>query len=126
STVGLTALSFVRTADSRYPSGVLLPSFPFRGYAMRTLLSLGAVLVALVGSSSELLAAPVPADKPQPSIDGKYTLLSVSTPDDRAGGGGGFPGGGVIGPGGGRVMIRPGLAATYMAGPATITKNQIT
>jgi len=48
---------------------------------MRTLTSL-AVLVVLAGP---LLAAPVPADKPPPSIEGKYTLLSVSTPNDRVG-----------------------------------------
>jgi hypothetical protein len=92
---------------------------------MRLLTSLTIALVALVGSNASG-KAPVPTEKPAPSIDGKYTLLSVSTPEDR-GGGAAFPGGGVIGgPGGARVMVRPGLAATYMVGPASITKNQIT
>ena len=88
---------------------------------MRTLSSLAVVLVVFGG---ELRAAPVPADKPPPSIDGKYTLVSVSTPDDR----GGAAGGGAVigGPGGGVMRVRPGLLATYMTGPATITKNQIT
>ena len=43
------------------------------------------MLVALVGSrAEEKIAAPVPKDTPLLTIDGKYTLLSVSTPADRA------------------------------------------
>jgi hypothetical protein len=92
---------------------------------MRTLLSL-AMLVALTGSCGKLIAAPVPNDKPPPSIAGKYTLTSVSTPDDR-GAAGGFGGGGPVGgPGGAFGRARPGLAATYMIGPANITKSTIT
>jgi hypothetical protein len=93
---------------------------------MRTLLSLSVVLVALAGSCGQLLAAPVPADKPAPSLEGKYTLLSVSTPEDRPGPGGGGPVAGGFPGGGGVMRVRPGLAATYMVGPAAITKNRIT
>ncbi|MBN9121293.1 MAG: hypothetical protein J0I06_19435 [Planctomycetes bacterium] len=89
---------------------------------MRTLVSL-ALLVALAGSHAGG-KAPVPKDAPPPSIEGKYTLLSMSGPDDRNGGGGGF--GGVAGPGGGVVRIRTSPASLYMTGPATITKNTIT
>jgi len=98
---------------------------------MRKLLSFAVVLVALAGSR----ATPVPKDAP--AIDGKYNLLLVSTPEDRAGpngpGGlapGGFGGPGAFGPGGGGGGWGvPGGWATnssYMVGPATITKNEIT
>jgi uncharacterized protein (TIGR03067 family) len=90
---------------------------------MNTLLSLAVVLVAFVGSrAEEKIAAPVPKDTPLLTIDGKYTLLSVSTPADRrAGLNAGFPGGG---PGGGGVRLT--VNSAYMVGPATITKNEIT
>ncbi len=88
---------------------------------MRKLFSLAVVLTALAGSRA---AAPVPKDTPSPTLEGKYTLLSMSTPNDRGGGaaGGGFPAGG---PGGGFV-VRATANSVYMTGPATITKNEIT
>lgn len=91
---------------------------------MRTLFSLATVLL-FVGSAA---AAPVPTTPPPQTLDGKYTLLSVSSPADRANaaGGGGF--GGVGGPGGGPVMVRAsGLtASSLLAGPAVFTKGEIT
>src|SRR5262249_649976 len=74
-----------------------------------------AVLVVLAGP---LLAAPVPTDKPPPSIDGKYTLLSVSTPNDRVGPGGGFPAGG---PGG---FGRASVTSTLLLRRATLPKHE--
>ena len=91
---------------------------------MHTLLTLAAVVVALAWSRpGAAVAAPQPKEKPLPSIDGKYTLLSMSTPADRGGGGGGFPAGG---PGGGGFAVRASANSVYMAGPATITKTEIT
>ncbi|QJW96090.1 hypothetical protein [Frigoriglobus tundricola] len=94
---------------------------------MRKLLSLAVVLVVLAGSR----AAPVPKDAP--AIDGKYNLLSVSTPADREipnGPGGLAPGGfGGGGPGGGWGVAAPAgwpTISSVMVGPATITKNEIT
>jgi len=57
---------------------------------MRTLAIFTLVLIAIAGSgANENAAAPQPKDnEPKLSIEGKYTLLSVSSPDDRAGGGG--------------------------------------
>jgi uncharacterized protein (TIGR03067 family) len=96
---------------------------------MNTLLSLAVVLVALVGSrAEEKIAAPLPKDTPLLTIDGKYTLLSVSTPADR-GALGGFPNGGGVGPGGGGFGgggVRMTANSAYMVGPATITKKEIT
>jgi uncharacterized protein (TIGR03067 family) len=77
---------------------------------MRTLAPLVAVLVAFaVSQSGEMIAAPVPKDKPPPSIDGKYTLLSVANSTT------------AVGPGG--KASRSGSIA--LVGPATITKNEI-
>lgn len=89
---------------------------------MRRFVTLAALALVLVGPRSG--AAPVPKETPQASIDGKYTLVSVSLPEDRqmAANPGGFPAGGP----GGAIRIRTSAAATYMAGPATITKNTIT
>jgi uncharacterized protein (TIGR03067 family) len=89
---------------------------------MRMFIPVAAVLIAFVGSHAGG-KAPVPKDAPAPSgIDGKYTLLSVSSPDDR-GGGAGF---GAAGGPGGVVRVRTSPASLYMTGPATITKNTIT
>lgn len=81
------------------------------------------VAIALVGSPAAG-KAPVPKDAPAPTIDGRYTLLSMSTPDDRGAGGGGVGFGGAGGPGG--IRIRTSTASLYMVGPATITKTTIT
>ena len=91
---------------------------------MRTLL----LTVALVAFAAPLRAAPVPAEKPAPAIDGKYNLVSLSSPNDRAGPGGGFaPAGGGFPGGGGVVMVgRVTPATALMLGPAHITKNEIT
>lgn len=88
---------------------------------MRRFLLLAVLAVALVGPRAG--AAPVPKDAPQPTIDGKYTLVSVSLPEDRqmaAAGAGGFPAGVPAG-----IRLRTSTTAMYMAGPATITKNTI-
>lgn len=92
---------------------------------MRTPFSLAIVLAVFAGSPLGA-AAPVPAQKAPPSLDGKYTLLSVSSPTDRAnaGGPGGF-GGAVGGPGGG-FAVRGVNASSLLAGPAVFTKNEIT
>ncbi|MDY3551232.1 DUF4177 domain-containing protein [Gemmata sp. JC717] len=90
---------------------------------MRALCSLTTAFVVFTASAG---AAPVPTEKPAPSLEGKYTLLSVSSPADRAGAaGGGF--GAVAPPGGGAVVVRAaGLtASSLLAGPATFTKNEI-
>lgn len=90
---------------------------------MRTLLSVAVVLVAAAGSHAGG-KAPVPKDKGAAAGDiaGKYTLLSVSTPDDRNGAGG-FGGIAAGGPGG---VVRIRTSSVYMTGPATITKDTIT
>jgi len=93
---------------------------------MRTLVTLAALAVALVGAPA-FGKAPVPKEAPQPTIDGKYTLMSVSLPEDRAMAGN--PGGIAIGGPGGLpagLRIRTSTTALYMAGPAVITKNTIT
>jgi hypothetical protein len=91
---------------------------------MRTLSTLAVVLVALAASrAGEKIAAPVPKDKPALAIEGKYTLLSVTTQTVAFGPGGpGGPGGGpaAAGFGGARVNVSP-----FLVGPATITKNEI-
>ena len=96
---------------------------------MSKLLSFAAVLVTLAGSR----AAPVPKDAP--AIDGKYSVLLVSTPADREGrngpggggfGGGGFGGGGPGGAGGWGAPAGWPTTSSYMVGPATITKSEIT
>src|SRR5580700_806851 len=94
---------------------------------MHTLPMLAVVMFAL---ANQKIAAPAPKDAPAQSIEGKYTLLSVSYPTDRAGPGGGFPGGGPgggagggFGPAGG---VRVSVNAAMLTGPATITKNEIT
>jgi len=89
---------------------------------MRTLIPVAAVLVVFAGAHAGG-KAPVPNAKSPPSIDGKYTLLSMSSPDDRNGGAGGF---GAVGGPGGAVRIRTSPASLYMTGPATITKDKIT
>jgi uncharacterized protein (TIGR03067 family) len=97
---------------------------------MRTLPSLAVVLIALVGlRAEEKIAAPAPKDTPPLSIDGKYTLLSVSTLADRMAPGrlavpkgaakGGAAGG--IAPG-----ARGVVSSALVLGGATITKNEIT
>jgi uncharacterized protein (TIGR03067 family) len=94
---------------------------------MRTFCSLAVVLVVFSGSRAA--AAPVPKDAPLPTIDGSYSLLSLSTPEDRmvangmgafGGPGGGFGGGGPVFIGGRRTN------SVYMTGPATIGKTEIT
>jgi hypothetical protein len=96
---------------------------------MHTLPMLAVVVFALAGGqANQKIAAPAPKDAPAQSIEGKYTLLSVSYPTDRAGPGGfavpgGPGGGGGIGPGGG---VRVSVNAAMLTGPATITKNEIT
>ena len=93
---------------------------------MNTFSTLAIVLGALANTAPEQrIAAPTPKEPPSVSIEGKYNLVSVSLADDRAGGPGGLGGRGggvVIGGPGGRVSAN----AAYMAGPATITKNEIT
>jgi hypothetical protein len=91
---------------------------------MRTLLPLAAV----VALAAPLRAAPVPNEKPLPAIDGKYNLVSLSTPDTRIGPGGGFApaGGGFPGGGGGVMVGRVSAATALLLGPAHITKNEIT
>src|SRR5205807_664987 len=88
------------------------------------------VAVAALVCSGNLFAAPVPTDKPPPSIDGKYTLVSLSMPNDRVGPGGGFPGGGPAGGPAGGAWVGPAgrisPAVAIMLGPTTITKNEIT
>jgi hypothetical protein len=100
---------------------------------MHTLPMLAVVMFALAGGqANQKIAAPAPKDAPAQSIEGKYTLLSVSYPTDRAGpGGGGFPGGGGGGGGfpggaGGPGGVRVSVNAAMLTGPATITKNEIT
>ena len=80
------------------------------------------VALALVASPAAG-KAPVPKEAPAATIDGKYTLLSMSSPDDRGMNG---PGGLVGGPGGGAIRVRTSTASLYMVGPATITKTTIT
>lgn len=85
---------------------------------MRRFLPLAAVLLPLVGSwAAEAVAAPVPKDSPLPSIDGKYTLVSVSSaPVERvAKGAKGNPG----------FAPSPRSLSTALVGPATITKKEI-
>jgi len=92
---------------------------------MRALPILAVVLVAFAGSrASEKLAAPVPKEpETKFSIEGKYTLMSVSNPSEMVGPGPlGGPGGLARGPGGGRVLVN----AALLSGPVTITKNEIT
>jgi hypothetical protein len=86
---------------------------------MRTLTPIAAALFVFAGAHAGG-KAPVPNEKPLPAIDGKYTLLSMSSPDDRNG-----AAGGVAGPGG-FARIRTSPASLYMTGPATITKDKIT
>src|SRR5262245_23093058 len=91
---------------------------------MRTLIPVAAVLFVFAGAHAGG-KAPVPNEKALPSIDGKYNLVSVSSPNDRGGPGGGFaPAGG--GPGGGGFGGRISTATVLMLGPAVITKNEIT
>lgn len=88
---------------------------------MRRFLLLAVLAAALAGPRAG--AAPVPKEAPQPTIDGKYTLVSVSLPEDRqmaAGAAGGLPAGLPAG-----MRLRTSTTATYMTGPATITKNTI-
>lgn len=86
------------------------------------------VLASLSGArANEKIAAPVPKETPVPSIEGRYNLVSVSTPADRGvGGPGGGPGVILGGGGGGFAPARMTLNSAYMAGPANITKNEIT
>ncbi|MBY0458437.1 MAG: hypothetical protein K2V38_13945 [Gemmataceae bacterium] len=92
---------------------------------MRTFLSL-AVVLALGPVVSAAETAPTPKEKAAPSIDGKYNLVSMSTPADRAAAGPGAGPGGIVigGPGGG--FGRLSMGSAFMAGPAVITKNEIT
>jgi uncharacterized protein (TIGR03067 family) len=77
---------------------------------MRTLAAFMVVLSAFAVSwSDEKIAAPVPKDKPPPSIDGKYTLMSVVSSAS------------VVGPAG----KGPRLVSTALVGPTLITKNEI-
>jgi hypothetical protein len=91
---------------------------------MRTLATLAVLTAALAAPVSG--KAPVPKDSPPPSIDGKYTLVNVSLPEDRAAmnGPGAVIGG--AGPGGGVLRVRTSTASLYMTGPAVITKDTIT
>jgi hypothetical protein len=94
---------------------------------MRTLSIFAVMLVALSGSRASDKIAPVPKEtEPKFSIDGKYNLMSISTPDDRAGPGGGF--GGAIGGAGGGGPVAKGMrvSSAVLLGAATITKNEIT
>lgn len=88
---------------------------------MRTLIPVAAALVAFVGSHAGG-KAPVPNAKTPPSIDGKYNLVSLSTPNDRGGPAAGFPAGG----GGAFAPARISTATVLLLGPAVITKNEIT
>jgi hypothetical protein len=85
---------------------------------MRPFLSLALVFAASAGAGS---AAPVPTEKPSPGIDGRYTLLSVSSPADRMN----AAGPGFIGGPGGRIVARGVTPSAYLVGPATITKHEI-
>jgi hypothetical protein len=89
------------------------------------LASLIVILAAFVGSpAGGQIVAPVPKEKPVLSIEGKYTLLSVSYPVNGLAPG---LGGGGLGGGGGGFAVGPrGLAPAYLVGPAFITKNEIT
>jgi hypothetical protein len=78
------------------------------------------------GQANQKIAAPAPKDAPAQSIEGKYTLLSVSYPTDRAGGAGFGAGGGGGFPGGAGGGVRVSVNAAMLTGPATITKNEIT
>jgi hypothetical protein len=88
---------------------------------MRTFVSLAVVLVAFAGTRAGA-KAPVPNEKPLPTLEGKYNLLSLSTPDDRMGAAGGPI---AVGPGGGFVGGRIRTNSVYMTGPATISKTEI-
>jgi hypothetical protein len=90
---------------------------------MRTLATVAVLAAALAAPVSG--KAPVPKDAPPPTIDGKYNLVNVSTPDDRAAmaGPGGIIGGG---PGGAAIRVRASNVSMYMTGPAVITKDTIT
>jgi len=110
---------------------------------MRMLTSLTVALIAMIAflglCAEEKIAAQAPKDTPALSIDGKYTLLSVSSLPDgvapggvrvpapkaagKAGGaakGGGLPAGVIAA--GARGMVSPAL----VLGAATITKKEIT
>jgi uncharacterized protein (TIGR03067 family) len=98
---------------------------------MRKLLPFVAVLLAFAPGSrtAETLAAPVPKAPEPPTIDGKYTLLSVADGTGAAMGGLGGPAG-LIGPGGGFAGggfgvggIRP---AALQRAEVTVTKTEIT
>lgn len=103
---------------------------------MYSLPTLALALVALIAAQSEQrIGAPVPKDSPPPSIEGKYNIVSVSTPDQfgpgGAGGfgGAGFPGGGIAkGPNGRIVRIGPGgvMYGSMAGSAAVISKNEIT
>src|ERR1700722_4992587 len=92
---------------------------------MRTLSFLAIAVVALANTQAgEKIPAPVPKDTPAPvSIEGKYNLVSVTTPGDRGGPGGPNV---IVGPGGGAFAGRVSLNSALLTGPATITKNEIT
>jgi uncharacterized protein (TIGR03067 family) len=96
-----------------------------------SLLAVAIVALANAHSNQRIAAAPVPKETdPKFTIDGKYNLLAVSLPADRAGpggfgGGGGAPGG-PGGAGGGFVGGRVSLNSALLTGPATITKTEIT
>ncbi|HEY1186710.1 MAG TPA: hypothetical protein VGE74_03585 [Gemmata sp.] len=86
---------------------------------MRTLLLSLAITLGALATGQAAKKAPVPKDKPQPSIDGKYNLVSVSTPADRAppnpngfGGRGGF-------------VPQPQHTSSHLIGPALVTKGEI-
>ena len=105
---------------------------------MNALPSLAVVLLALANARGRREnRRPVPKDQPPPTIEGKYTLQSIVTPDlmvgpgggvgrrgaggaGGAGGGGGFPGG----PGGG-VFVSPMQQFRQLMGPVTIGKSEI-
>jgi len=105
---------------------------------MRMLTSLAVALIALIAflglCTEEKIAAQAPKDTPPLTIDGKYTLLSVSTLADRGGPGrlavpkgaakGGGGGGGI--PVGGFAAARGVVSPALVLGAATITKNEIT
>lgn len=90
---------------------------------MRTLIPV-ALLLALVGSHATG-KAPVPKEAPasSASLEGKYTLMSVSNPNDRVAPGGFAPAGA---PGGAVMIARVSPATALLLGPAIITKNEIT